>query len=95
MWDRDLDDEDWKRGTSWDDDIDADDESDFPVSDDDYLSFPCASCGEMVFEDAELCPHCGEFFSRSTHPLSDKPQWYVWLAVLGIVAVILTLALPF
>jgi hypothetical protein len=52
-------------------------------------------CGMDVYEDAEKCPLCGEFFSRQPgEAWRGKPMWWIVLGLLGIIAVILML-LPF
>lgn len=73
---------------NWDDDEDFDDD---PAEPDDTFCRPCPNCGTDVYEDCEMCPVCGEFITASTHPLADKPGWYVVIGLLGIAAVILAM----
>jgi hypothetical protein len=52
-------------------------------------------CGMDVYEDAEECPLCGEFFTRQTgEAWRGKPTWWIVLGLVGIIAVIMML-LPF
>jgi predicted amidophosphoribosyltransferase len=51
----------------------------------------CSHCGADVYEDAVACPVCGEYLTKTTHPLSDRPAWWVSLGILGVIATILCL----
>lgn len=44
---------------------------------------PCPSCGREVYEDAERCPHCGDWIT----PRAGGPLPWVW-----VVAALLALA---
>lgn len=79
-------DEDWDQ----DDDVDYDDGSDV---DDEYETetVTCSHCGAEVYEEAVACPVCGEYVGVNTHPFSDRPQWWITLGVLGVIATILSL----
>lgn len=80
-------DEDW--GDPDDEDADLEGEVDEPDPDDCYIA--CPNCGMDVYDEAALCPYCSEVLvGGSTNYLSDKPTWYVYLAVAGIIAVILS-----
>ncbi len=61
------------------DDIDDDEEG--WGDDDEEATIPCAHCRAMVHDDAEQCPHCGQYLSREVGP-SRKPWW----VVAGVVA---------
>ena len=58
---------------------------------------PCPSCRELIYEDAERCPACGDYVEVSPAAaagyLRYGPWWFVGLGLLGIVAVMLTLIL--
>jgi len=83
-WDDDRPLEDWE----YPDEDDADD-------DEESRTKPCPMCGMDVYEDAEKCPLCGEFFTRQPGTAwRGKPMWWIVLGLLGIIAVILML-LPF
>jgi predicted nucleic acid-binding Zn ribbon protein len=68
------------------DDSDIDDDGeDFATTE------PCPSCGNPVYEDAEICPKCGQYISQED---STKPLWIivttgVCVAVILIVWVLL------
>ncbi len=52
----------------------------------------CSNCGEEVYAEADSCPYCGEFLVGDSSPWSGKPTWFVWLGLLGIVAVLVVLS---
>jgi hypothetical protein len=61
---------------SWDDDEDDDFEREGEASDDDP-TMPCPRCGEAVYDDAERCPHCGQYLSAEDAPSARPPVWIV------------------
>jgi uncharacterized protein (DUF983 family) len=76
----------------WDDDWE---DEEYPDDAEEFGTIECPHCGEEMFEDAPQCPHCGQYLVRETGEFwKDKPLWYIVLALLGIVAVILMLTLP-
>ena len=60
------------------DDEDLDDDEDRC---DDETTMPCPHCRETVYDDAELCPHCGRYLSRE-----DAPRRKPWWVLAGVVA---------
>jgi zinc-ribbon domain len=62
-------------------DFDSEDIDDDEDWDDDETTMPCPHCREMVYDDAELCPHCGLYLSRE-----DAPYRKPWWVVAGVVA---------
>ncbi|WP_158633562.1 hypothetical protein [Tautonia sociabilis] len=75
----------------WDDDEEDDLLEPNEEEDDDEESgvLPCPSCGAEVFEDAERCPHCGDFIvGRRLRAWEGRPWWWIVLGLLGIGAVI-------
>jgi hypothetical protein len=62
--------------------------------DEENLTETCPSCGEDIYEDAVRCPYCGDYVTFSTrgYPWNRRPMWWVLLALLGIVATVLTLS---
>lgn len=79
---------------TWDDDDQHDDWDDaHNEDDDDDYTVECSECGTDVYEDAEQCPACGNYITHSTSVWSGRPGWWIVLGVLGILAVIFTLAL--
>jgi RNA polymerase subunit RPABC4/transcription elongation factor Spt4 len=71
------------------DDWDYPDEPDSDLDNADYL--PCPECGEDVFDDAEQCPHCGQYITFSTNPWSGRSPAWIVIGALGVIAVIVTL----
>jgi len=78
------------------DDVDEDDLDDreFPnpadVDDSESVDTdPCRYCGRPVYEQAEVCPHCGNFISRQDSLPSRKPLWIIAGAIvtLGLIVV--------
>ncbi|MBI1311282.1 hypothetical protein GC176_08235 [bacterium] len=78
---------DWD--ADWPDDADfADDPDD---SDEGTETIVCNACGRDVYEEATVCPYCGEFLTVSTSAWSGRPVWWSVVGLVGIVAVILVL----
>ncbi|MBN2473078.1 MAG: zinc-ribbon domain-containing protein [Pirellulales bacterium] len=70
-------------------------DSEFPDDEfDDEISetVPCPQCGADVYEDAVQCPACGTYITHEANVWSGRPAWWIVLGLLGILAVILTLA---
>jgi hypothetical protein len=79
-------------------DLDAGDweEEDLPDEEEDYFTVPCPSCGAQIHEDSPCCPICGDYITSSSGTVwQGKPGWYVGLAILGIIALILALLVGF
>jgi predicted nucleic acid-binding Zn ribbon protein len=73
------------------DDFDIDHDGD----EDSATTEPCPSCGGSVYEDAEICPKCGQYISQQDST-SRKPLWIivttgVCVAVILVVWVLLRL----
>lgn len=75
------------------DDEDPDwEEEDFPDDDEESFTITCPACGAAIYEDAPQCPQCGEYVTRGSASVwQGKPVWYILLACLGIVAVIIVM----
>ena len=67
----------------WDMEDDEDDDDDGET-----CVLPGPACGAEVYEDAERCPHCGEYIVRRLQNWEGRPWWWVVLGLLGIGAVI-------
>ena len=52
--------------------------------DDDAETIPCPYCGKDVYEQAELCPHCGSYLSREDAP-PTRLRWAVAVIVAFLV----------
>ena len=78
----------------WDDsrdDHELPEEDEF--DDDEIETLPCPECGAEVYEDAPRCPSCGSYITFATHPFTGRAWWWVALGLLGILALIVTLAI--
>jgi hypothetical protein len=74
----------------WDDDDYDDDEFD---EDDPDAWYECPLCGADVYEEADVCPACGDYIKPKLVSRSDaRPMWYVFLGLAGILAVVLVLS---
>ncbi|MCA9071332.1 MAG: hypothetical protein KDA84_20530 [Planctomycetaceae bacterium] len=70
-----------------------DEEDDWRDPEHEVDTYPCPECGAEIYDDLELCPHCGYFIEdRSNDSLGGRPGWFVVLGVLGILATILVLS---
>ena len=75
----------------WSDD-DSDDEESFDP-DEPVDLVPCPTCGTEIYEEAQRCPACGEYVIHGrSPPWEGQPAWYIALAVLGVVAVLVTVS---
>jgi hypothetical protein len=67
-----------------DDDREAPDPSDRDdIDDDDAETVSCPHCRKSVYEQAEICPHCGSFIS-----FSDERRQPLWIWIAAILALI-------
>jgi hypothetical protein len=53
----------------WDDDNSDEDEED--------TTDECPYCHKPVYDDAEQCPHCGQYISKEDRPTNPKPWWII------------------
>ena len=76
---------------AWDDD--PDDSAEFDAYDDgDAEELPCPSCGEPVYEEADVCPHCGDYITPGRTPAgANVPRWMFVLGAAGVAGTILAL----
>ena len=75
-------------------DVDDWDNEDWPDDEGgESLTIPCPACRVDIYEDSEQCPHCGEYVVRSTSVWDGRPNWWIVLGGLGILATIFALAL--
>ena len=47
---------------------------------------PCPFCGKAIYEDADICHHCGSFIARDTSGI--KPYWIVVIALILLAMVL-------
>ncbi len=52
----------------------------------------CPECGAVVYEDAQQCPVCGTYIIHRADVFAGRPAWWIVLAVLGVLAIIVALA---
>ena len=68
----------------------SDDQDDWADEDEPADTVRCSNCGADIYEEAEQCPACGEYVVHTSGPpWQGKPGWYVALAILGVIAVLL------
>ncbi|MHB8898447.1 MAG: zinc ribbon domain-containing protein [Thermoguttaceae bacterium] len=63
----------------------------YPDEEDDEPSEtrPCPHCSAEIYEDAELCPVCGQFIvSGGSNPWLGRSAWWILLGLLGVGAVL-------
>jgi hypothetical protein len=75
----------------WDDNSDPELPEAWGDDDGESLTRPCPQCGCDVYEDAERCPLCGEWMTRTRTAWEGRPLWWIILGFLGIGAVIYAL----
>ena len=76
---------------TWDDDSGEDFE---PYDDGPGEELPCPSCGEPVYEEADRCPHCGDYITPGRGPATrNLPRWMLVLGVIGVIGTVLALLL--
>ncbi len=57
--------------------------------DGDSETYPCPECGAEVYEDAEMCPSCGQFITPGARrQWTGRSTWWLLLGLLGIGAVL-------
>jgi hypothetical protein len=66
------------------DDADMDQDNADEIAD----TVPCPYCGKVLYEQAELCPHCHSYISQEDAP-SHKPLWILIGVVVCLVIVLL------
>ena len=56
----------------------------------DVRVIPCHYCDQPVYDDADVCPHCGSFLLHQDNP-DRRPWWWLVIVVACLVAVLLWL----
>jgi len=77
---RDADADDPLEDDEWPDDGDSSD------GEDSIDLLPCASCGKMVAEGTQRCPHCGDWIVTR---VADRGGWRRWMWSIAAVIVML------
>ena len=81
---RDVDeDEDDLHDREFPDDIDT-------ADGDEPADIACPYCGEMISEDAERCPKCGDYIVEADAPRRRVPMWIIIAAVVCLAVILLT-----
>jgi len=68
---------------------DDDDDDEYPdgvYADDDAATVLCRYCREEIHEDADRCPHCGQYQSAEDAPSEPKSKTWIVLMVLALLA---------
>jgi len=85
--------------SDWDDDDEPYDEDD----QDEVDTFPCPECGQLVYEEADVCPYCGCILEAGWMSGEAAPWWsfggavqewspyWIFLGMAGVVAVVFVL----
>lgn len=68
------------------------DPDDLDLADDakDICVIPCHYCDQPVYDDADVCPHCGSFLLPQDNP-DRRPWWWLIIVIACLVAVALWL----
>lgn len=81
---------------TWRDESDEADARDLPQErdltpdDDEWETVPCPNCGRDVAEEAEMCPHCGEFI---VHRSAKRSRRVMAIAVVLLLVLVLWMVL--
>jgi len=76
----------------FDDEIDDHFDEDWPDDSEEVGTVFCTACGAEIYEDAPMCPVCGEYHPESTSaPRFWNSGIWRWLGVLGVIATIMAL----
>lgn len=67
------------------DEYDLDDEAAGDAEDD---QLPCPSCGRLIFEDSERCPHCGDWVMPLA-AAAGKRKTRIWWTALALAVILL------
>lgn len=79
--------------TADEDESDHDWDDDFPGEEENVI--PCESCGRLMYDDADVCPYCGQFQIGEVPSGPGRPKWFVALGILGVIATILSMLVLF
>ena len=61
------------------------DQDDDPEGD----QLPCPSCGAMIYDDTDRCPHCGDWVMPLASAARGKSWVWIVAAILAVIALIL------
>jgi hypothetical protein len=80
-------DDDWESNAWSGDDSSEDDDGSEEFDSDQTVE--CPACGREIYDDAERCPHCGEYLTEPDRLGRGKPLWIIVTAVVVLAAVVL------
>ena len=64
-----------------------------PDDDDDEAStVSCSNCGEQIYDEAAVCPYCGDYVTHSTNVWAGRPFWWLALGAIGVLCTTLVLS---
>ena len=79
-WEDDRSDADW---------VPDEEEEYVPDDEEDEATTPCPYSQELIHEQSEQCPHCGNYISEEDPPPTRTPWWIIIGALLCLFAVYL------
>lgn len=60
-----------------------------PDHDPETDQLPCPSCGAMVYDDTDRCPHCGDWIMPMAASARSRSGIWIVAAIMAIIAVLL------
>ena len=51
---------------------------------------PCPSCGRMIYDDTDKCPHCGDWVMPMASAAARRPTWIWWTALVLAAVMLIT-----
>ena len=73
------------------DDRDLPQDIDLVENPDDEATVNCPSCGKQIYEDAVLCPYCGQWISTHSPATARSFGWFWPVMIAILIAVILVM----
>lgn len=73
----------------WQDDDSPDEEWVEDDGDEEGEILSCPSCGGSVHEDAQQCPHCGDWIT----PVDTRGAWKHWIWIAAVILLVSALAI--
>jgi hypothetical protein len=84
------DDEDDVEYSEFSADTDAEDGDDGGDENDEPAEVPCPYCGDLISEEAERCPACGNYVTGEDAPRQAHARWVVLTAAVLLIAGLLS-----
>jgi len=73
------------------DDIDAPQDIDLEYGRGEEYDIDCPACGKPIHEDADLCPHCGQWMFTESPAAQRSRKWFWPVMVAVLIALILVM----